>query len=178
MVGDDVDFACGFEHSFFSFYNEGVGIVKTFRGNAGYADEGFLGAYGFEHVFGVEAEVDACAGVEGAAGADELDVCEVGKEVGDGEGICNDLHALVLEVEGDLIGGCAAVDYDGVTFFDELGGAFADRGFFGGHDGLAVEEGGGAVSFANEHRSAVGALDQTFLFEFVQITSGGGNTDV
>jgi len=78
-------------HFFFGFDEEEILVVEAGFVDAGHGEEHGFGMDGAKHLFGHGAQQHAVAGVDQAAGDDELDVFVVGEEGGDGEGIGDEL---------------------------------------------------------------------------------------
>ena len=178
VIGDDVHLAGSLDHAFFGLDNEGIAVVEAVFSYSGSSNEGLLGADVFEHVLRVWAEIDAGSRAQGAANAGQLDGMRVSEKIGDGQGIGDYLDVSALELEGYLVGGGSAIDYDGVAVFDEFCGSFADDSLLLGHGGTPAVEKGQAVSFALEYDTAVRSSEDSLLFERVEVTAGGGDADL
>jgi hypothetical protein len=133
-----------------------------------------------QHLLGGGAEEDAVARIDQAAGDDQLDVLVIGKERGNGQGIGDELDVQAEQFLREIKSGRAAVEEDGLAVLDQLPRGLGDSALgVGAIFGALIESVGAGrrIFIADPDDAAVGAVDQPFLLEYLNIAADGGFGD-
>ncbi len=176
-IDEEDDFLGLAHHLALGVDQEHVLVVERAVMDAGDAEEEGLGVDGGDHILGDRAEKHTISRVHQAAGENELDVFIVEEKVGDGEGIGDELEGLAEEFLGDVEGGGAAINEDGLTGLNESAGGAGD-GMLGivavAHaliEGVGARGGDGFIAEPDD--AAVGAFDQALLLHGFEIAADG-----
>lgn len=179
VVGND-DYARGaIHHGANGLDHKGAGIAEAAGGDAADSEDGDVGRNAVEHSLADGAELNAEARVEGAAGESDLGLPALPKDLGDGDGVGDDLNGAVEEAAGDFGHGGSAAEDDGLPILNEVRGDPSDAHlFFLATDGEAAEV---ERFFARcgRHGAAVNAADVAAALELNQVAAerGSGNAE-
>ncbi len=111
---------------------------------------------------------------QGAARHHDLDLLAVGQGLGHEQGVGDDGQpGHPGEPAGQLLGGGARPDHNGLALFDEVRGEVRDCGLFGGREMGFLRKAGLPREPARQYRTAVPAVEESFCLQCAHVPPYG-----
>lgn len=177
VIGHDDDALGALHHGTKTFEDEGAGFAEAAGGDAADAENGDVCGDAVEHALADGTELDAEAGIEISAGKGDLSLWALPEDLGDRDGVGDDLNGTAEEAAGDFSNGGTAPEDDCLARLNEVCRGAADAYFF-----LLATYGEAAEVeslFSGEggHGSAVDTTDGALLLCFDKVASDSGAGD-